>query len=812
MDTLRQDFRYALRQLRRRPVFGIAAVSTVALGVGSTTAIFSAVDTLLLRPLPYPEPDRIVTVWQDDRREGNPRADVAPANFVDWRERARSFQVLAAAEPFSFALERAEGPPLDLPTNLVTEGFFRVLGVRPRLGRLFLPEDHLAGNDRVVVLGHALWRDLFGAEPEVVGRTLTLDGRPFEVVGVLPPEVELGLPQVDEAGLWSPQVIQEDDRRTRGDGWWNVVGRLRPGVSLAEAGADMDRVAAALSDEFPATNAQVGATVIPLHEHMVSEARPVLLLLFGATLLVMLIACANLANLQLAHATERGREFAVRAAIGAGRGRLLTHLLTQSAVVAALGGTVGMLLAFWGVDLLRGLAPGDIPRMEAVAVDPRVLAFALGLTAASALAFGALPALRFSRPELQAALRRGTPGGGGPGFRPQRVLIALETALALAVLVGAGLLLRSFAVLSRVDPGFSPDGVLALQVFAWDGRPTEEARVQFFDGTLESIRRLPGVLSAGALSAAPFMDADMSIRVPFHREGRSPARPGEEPEVYVSHATPEVFRTLSVPLLRGRTFDDRDRSGAAPVALIDETLWRRHWEGEDPIGARIRLGLRPHGTGEGRTVEVVGVVGPIRHTALDVEPRPELFLPQPQTGFASMTYLVRTAGDPASVADAVQRAVWDEDPRQTFYQVGRLEDLVAHTLAGRRFSLVLLAVFAGMALLLAAVGIYGVIAFAVGSRTRELGIRMALGADRKAVLGLVLWNGMAPAAAGAALGVLGALVASGLLSGLLFGVPPRDAVTLAGAAATLLGVALLACWVPARRAARLNPMAALREE
>ncbi len=805
MNTLIQDLRHALRQLRRRPVFGVAAVSTVALGIAATTAIFSAVDTLLFRPLPFPEPDRLVTVWQDDRQEGNPRADVAPANFVDWRERARSFEVLAAAEPFSLALVQDDGPPLDLPTNLVTEGFFRALGVRPLLGRLFHPEDHVAGRDRVVVLGHPLWQERFGADPDVVGRALTLDGRPYQVVGVLPPSLELGLPQVDEAGLWSPQVIREADRRARGDGWWNVVGRLHPDVSLATARAEMQGIAGGLADEHPEANARVGAAVVPLHEYMVSSARPVLLVLFGAVLLVLLIACANLANLLLAHSTGREREFAVRAAIGAGRRRLLAHLLTQSAVLAALGGTAGVLLAFWGVDLVRALAPGDIPRIGAVAVDLRVLAFALGLTAASALAFGALPALRFSRPDLRAALQRSTSGAGGPGFRSQRALIVVETALALALLVGAGLLLRSFAAVSRVDPGFSPDDVLALQVFAWDRRPTDEARVQFFDRTLESIRALPGVLSAGAVSAAPFVKADMAIRVPFHREGRPRARPGEEREVYVSHATPGYFRALSIPLIRGRGFDERDRLDGRPVAVIDETVLRRHWNDEDPIGSTIRLG-------EWGNVEVVGVVGAVRHTGLDVEPRPEVFLPQAQTGFASMTYFVRAPGEPATIADAVQRAIWSEDPAQTFYDVGRLDDFVATTLAGRRFSLVLFSTFAGLALLLAAVGMYGVIAFAVGSRTRELGIRMALGADRRAVLGLVLWNGMAPALAGAALGLLGALAASGLLSRLLFGVPPRDAFTFAIAAAALLAVALVACWAPALRAARLDPMVALREE
>lgn len=806
MDTLIQDLRFALRQLRRSPAATLAATVTLALGVGAATSIVSVVDVLMLRELPYPEADRIVTVWQNDRGEGNPRADVAPGSFLAWRERSGSFEELAAVEPFSLALT-GDGRPEDLRTNLVTEGFFETLRVRPLLGRTFRPEEHRAGADRVVLLSHALWRGRFGGDRGIVGRTLTLDGNPYEVIGVLPPELELGLPQANEGGLWSPKVISDRERLIHGDGWWNVVGRLAPGVGLAEARADLERIAASLATEHPSSNAGIGATAVSLRQTLVGAARPALLVLLAAVGLVLLVACANVANLLLARGAERERELAVRRALGAGRRRLLAQLLTEAAVLALLGGTAGALLAGWGVEAIRGLSPGDIPRLEMVSVDLRVLGFALALTGLTAVAFGLVPALRLSSPGGRDSLRE---GGSSPGVRHRRLhggLVVAQMALALTLLVGSGLLLRSFVGLLRTDPGFEPEGVLALQVFAWDGRPTDEERVLFFDRTLERIRGLPDVVAAGALSAAPFLEADMANRTSLRVRGRAEPAPGEEPVAYVSHATPGALTAASVPLVAGRPFTDLDRAGTPAVALVNETLARRVWPGEDPIGDRILLGDE-----EPFEAEIVGVVGAIRHTGLDVEPRPEVFLPQAQTGYASMTYLVRVRGRPGPLMEAVQREIWEVDPNQTFYQTATLEGLVRESVAGRRFSLLLLTTFAAIALVMAAVGLYGVVRFSVSRRMRELGIRLALGADRRRLVRLVVAEAMRPALLGAGLGVAASLAASGLLRSLLYGVAPRDGLTLLAASALLLATALAAAWLPARRAARLDPARVLREE
>lgn len=807
MDAWIQDLRYAVGQLRRHAGTTSAAALTLALAVGAGTSIVSVVDTLMLRELPYPDADRLVTVWQNDRREGNPRADVAPGNFLDWRDRARGFEGLAAVEPFSLALT-GEGRPVDVPTNLVTEGFFDLLGTRPVLGRTFRPEEHRPGRDRVVLLSHALWRDRFGEDPGIVGRTLTLDGRPYEVAGVLPPELELGLPQVDEDGMWSPQVVGESARSIRGDGWWNVIGRLASGTSLQRARAEMDRVATALAAEHASANAGIGVTVVTLRENLVGAARPALLVLLAAVGLVLLVACANVANLLLARGAERERELAVRSALGAGRRRLLALLLSEAVLLALLGGAGGALLAVWGVDAVQALSPGDVPRLETVSVDLRVLGFALALTSLTAVAFGLAPALTLSRPELREGLREGASSDGIRHRRLRGGLVAAQMALALTLLVGAGLLLRSFVTLLRTDPGFRTEGVLALQVFAWDGRPTDEERAAFFDGTLERIRALPGVTAAGAVSAAPFLKADMAIRVPLEVRGMDAAPAGEEPAAYVSHATPGVFRAASIPLVAGRAFSDRDRPGSPPVALVNETLARREWGAGSPLGARIRLGEE----GEGREAEVVGVVGDVKHTGLDTEPRPEVFLPQAQTGYASMTYLVRVRGDPASRLEAVQREIWEVDPALSFYQAATLEGLVRESVAGRRFRLFLLAAFAALALVMAAVGLYGVVRHSVGRRRRELGIRLALGADRRRLVRRVVGQAMRPALVGAGVGLVAALAASRALQGLLYGIAPRDAATLIGASAVLLGTALVASWLPARRASRLDPVRALREE
>lgn len=802
-----QDLRYALRQLIRRPLFTVVAVITLALGIGATTTIFSVVDHLILRDLSFPDPDRVVTVWQDNRRENLPLDDVAPANFLDWKERNRVFEAIGAAEPYSVDLTGPDFQPEVIFAANVTEGFFEALGVAPARGRLLQSQDFREESGRVAVMGHGLWQQRFGGDPDIVGRALTLDGDPYVIVGILPQDFDLGLMySVQRRELWLPRVLQGWEEGARSSSWWSVVARVKPGTSLAQAQADMDRVAANLATEYPVTNDEVGVTVVPLHEHLVGNARPTLLILLGAVAIVLLIACANVAHLQLARGTERVDEFAVRAALGGERSRLIRQLLTESLVLALLGTVAGLAVAYWGVDVVKVLSPGDIPRMDAVSVDVRILVFAVGIAVFTAVIFGLAPALQFSSPRLLEALKEGRIGAGKSRARVRGGLIMAETALALTLLIGAGLLIRSFMAILAVDPGFRTENVIAAQVFYYEDGHTAQDRIEFFRETVERIETLPAVRTAGAVSAAPFLAANIDIRQSFVVTAEPTPRAGEEPQGYISVTTPRYFETMGIPLLRGRVFTDFDRSDAPGVAVINETLRRRYWPSEDPVGKSIRIGTAQ------QSREIVGVVGDVRHTGLDEDPRPEIFVPHAQAGSGSMTYFVRTSGDPAAVLQDVQQVVWDLAPLQTFYQTGTVNGLISRTLTGRRFSLLLLNIFAAIALLMAAVGIYGVMSFSVTQRTHEVGIRMALGADRDDVVRMVVGEGMKLAAAGVALGLVVAAFGTQVLSSLLFGIPPRDSVAFVLAVLVLVIGALIASYVPARRATRVDPMEALRYE
>jgi len=806
------DLRVALRQLFTRPGFTAIAVVTLALGIGATTTIFSVVDHLMLRDLPFPAADQVVTLWQTNAREGIPRDDVAPGNYLDWKERAGTFAAMGAVEPYSFDLT-GDGRPEVVLANLVTDGFFDALGVQPIAGRLFQAEDFLPNAGPVAVVGWGLWQGRFGGDPSLIGQAIVLDRRPSTVVGILPRDLDLGLGySYARRDLWVPRQLQGWERQARTSAWWTVVARLAPQVSLARAQADMDRVATGLAAEYPATNEGIGVTVLPLREHLVGGARPTLLLLTAGVGLVLLVACVNVANLLLARGADRAREIAVRAAIGAGRGRLVLQLLTESAVLAAVGSAAGIALSFWAVDLVKAVAPGEIPRFETVTVNLRVLGFGVALAVTTVLLFGLAPALRLSRPDVREVLAEGRVTAGRGRLRARQALIVTETALALTLVVGAALLLRSFATILAVDPGFQRDRLLALQIFYWEDEHTPQLRADFFERTLRDIRALPGVRSAGAVSAAPFLAANLDIRRTFRRVDEPPPRPGEEPQTYVSTATPEYFATMGIPLLRGRVFDGRDRFGAPPVAVINETLRHQYFPDRDPVGRRVTVGEAPDEHTPPAVIEIVGVVGDVRHTGLDAPPRPEMFFAQGQSGNGSMTYFVRAAGDPAALIAAAQQVVWDEAPLQTFYQTGTLDALVRATLTGRRFTLLLIAVFAAIALLMAAVGIYGVISFTVTQRTHEVGIRMALGADRRAVTRMILGQGLGLAAAGVLIGLLIAALATPLMRDLLFGVSPRDGVAFAAGVAALLGAAALASWLPTRRATRISPVEALRHE
>ena len=805
METLLKDLRYAIRMLIRKPGFTAVSVLTLALGIGANTAIFSVVNGVLLRPLPFQDPDRIATFWQSNPLSGVQREDVSPANFLDWREQNESCTEMAAALPSGFSLTGGEEPEAFRGWR-VTTGFFEILGVNALYGRTFLRDEYQAGNETVVVIGHGLWQRRFGADPNLVGQKLLLNGRPHVVVGVMPPGFEFG----SEREMWSPWVEVASDKQIRGSAYIKVIGRLKPGVTIQQAQAEMNGIAAALAQAYPQTNSEVGVAVVPLPEQLVGHVRPALLMLLCAVGLMLLIACANVANLLLARASTRRREFAIRAALGARRYRLIAQLLTESVLLAALGGIGGVLLASWGVDAIIALSPHNLPRLDQIRIDAHVLIFAFGVSALTALIFGLAPALQFSRTDLQEFLKEGG-RTGSTGFarnRLRNVLVVSEVALALMLLVGAGLLVRSFVRLLQVDPGFTAANALTLEVHVWGRARTPEQRAAFFEQSLDRIAALPGVEAAGAVSALPFHTSQIEIKSELVIEGRPQPLPGQEPIAFATVATYDYFRAMGIPLLRGRYFTRFDNKDAAPVVLIGETMAHRFWPDEDPIGKKINVRF----LGQQTTREIIGVIGDVRHTGLDSDPRPELFLPHLQEPYGSMTYIVRTSVDPQTLLPAVKREVWTVSKTQPFSSITTMEQLVSRSLGERRFSLLFLTTFASIALALAGVGIYGLISFNTSQRTHEIGVRMALGAGRQDILKLVVGQGLALTLTGVALGLVAAFALTRYLSSLLFNVSAADPATFVVVSLLLIGVALLACYLPARRAMKVDPMIALRYE
>ena len=801
-----RDVRYGLRLLRRNPGFTAATVLTLTLAIGATTAIFSVVDAVLLQPPGFLEPERLVTLWQTDPDNGNRPVAVGPADFLDWRDRVRSLERVAAIEPWSLDFTGV-GEPEIFTGSLVTEGFFELLGVNAARGRTFLPEEHLPGSG-VIVLTDGLWQRRFGGEADVIGRSLVLEGEPYTVIGVLGPDFELGLERRAERDFFMPKTFSEYETSSRGPGWWHVIGRLRLEVTLAGAQAEMDAVAARLAEEYPRTNANVGARVIPLQARQVEAVRPTLLLLQGAVLFVLLIACVNVANLMLARCTRRAPEFAVRMAVGGGRGRLLRQLVTESAVIAALGGVGGFAFATVSLEAITAFMPADVPRLGQVAVNPRLLGFAVVLVGLTTLACGMAPALHVVRQNVHELLRGQRTGANAVQQRLRRTLVATEVALALVLLVGAGLLVQSFVRLVNVDLGFAPANTVTLQVFHYrdDGLA---ATANFFRETLDGIRALPGVTAAGAVSAFPLGLADVTRQRLLQLDDRPPFPPGEEPSAAVAAATPGYLDAMGIPLRAGRWFDARDDAEQPPVVVINEALVQQHWPNMDAIGRRVSLSVVFRGQID---AEIVGVVGEIRPGGYDTAPRAELFVPHAQAPDGSMTYVVRTTGDPTASVAAIQDVVWDADPLQTFYSVATVEQLLSDTLAARRFTTTLLTLFGVAALVLATLGIYGVIAVATAQRTREIGLRLAMGAEPRHVVAMVVRGAIGLAGAGVSIGLLASLLVSRSLTSLLVGVAPFDAATLAGVSALLLLVAAGSAYLPARRAARVDPLAALRME
>ena len=810
MDTIRQDVRYAIRRLLKSPGFTAVAVLTLALGIGANSAIFSVVNGVLLKPLPYHEPERLVGIFH--LSEGQ-RSVMSGPNFTDVKKLSTTLAD-AAALTRSAAILTGQGEPVRLDTAQVSAGIFNLLGVRPHLGRVFNPDENQTGRTAVTVLSYPLWRQRFGGDPSIVGKRITLDGVSTEVIGVMPE----GFSYPAARHLWTPLEYTANLTTVQRAAWYlTVVGRAKAGIPIERVTTEVETIGRQLATQYPDSNEGVGITAVGLHEAVVGDIRKAVLVLLGAVGFVLLIACANVANLLLARAAARETEMAVRSALGAGRGRLVRQLLTESVILSAAGAGLGLLLAVWGVDLLKQLRPDGIPRLDDVRVDPVVMMFTAALAVLTGLMFGLVPAFQSSSIALAGTLKeggRGTLSTRG-GARMRSGLVIVEMALAVVLLAGAGLLIRSFTRLASVDPGFRPGQALTFEVSLPDSRYAEDARqVAFFDDLLPRLRAIPGVQSAAAVLSLPLSGA--SIVLTFEIAGRPPVPRSQLPAMQVRVATPGYFEAIGIPVRKGRTFTEGDRSGTPPVVLITESAARQYFPGEDPIGKRITLGWGRGPAGEKRRYaggEVVGIIGDVKDAGLDEADPPQLYLPYAQWPIEGMSLVMKTAVAPASVADAARAAVYAVDPSLPVANVRTLDEVVARSISQPRFYMTLLTVFASVALVLAAIGIFGVLSYAVAQRTREIGIRMALGAQEGRVLRLVVREAMLMAVAGVAIGTVCALLLSrSLVASLLFSTSPRDPLTFSAVAALLSAVALLASYVPARRATRVDPIVALRAE
>jgi putative ABC transport system permease protein len=806
-----QDIQYGMRMLAKNPGFTAIAVLTLSLGIGANTAIFSVVNGVLLRDLPFPESDRIVTLWENNTTDGLERDDVSPANFLDWRDRQKSFEDLAFANPFSFDYV-ADGEPVTIRSALVSKGFFDVLGASPLHGRVFAPEEYEAGKDKVVILSYGLWQRRFGSDPKVIGTKLTLDEEPMTVVGVMRPDFRLHLFDVDEE-MWGPEVITDDLKSRRKATYFKVIGRLKPGITIEQARAEMTGIANNLAAEYPATNTGIGVTAITLPDHLSGKWRLALFILLAAVGFVLLIACTNVANLLLARGADRERELAIRAAMGAGRWRLLRQLLTESLLIAILGCGIGILLARWCVHLLVAFNPADIPRLDQVSVDGTTLIFVTAIGFFTALLFGIAPALKFSRPNLQRSLKEAGPTmAGTTSHRLRGALVVTEIALAVVLLIGAGLLMRSFVTLINVDPGFAIDRVASLQVFIWDRYTTPDQRRAYVAETLQRIEQMPDVEAAGITTALPILESSAMTSVPISIDGQPPRPAGQEPVAQNSIATAGYFNAIGARLLRGRLFNQFDTGSSLRVAVINDTMAKRYWPNEDPIGRKFSL--RNGGRSEPGpvTLEIAGIVSDLRQDGLDKNPRPEFFRPHAQAPSGSLIYVIRTRSDAAALIPALRASIWKTSPGQPFYSVTTMDRLVSDSLKARRFNVALLGAFAGLALMLALTGVYGVMSFVMRQRTHEIGVRVALGAKARDIATLVLKHGFRLAIIGTVIGALAAFALTRLMSALLFGVTATDPATFAAVAVLIPVIALVACYIPARRAMKVDPLVALRYE
>ena len=805
MNSLLQDLRYGARMLLKKPGFTLIAVMTLALGIGANTAIFSVVNAVLLRPLPYPNAGRLMTIWEDHRaRNGPEREWTSPPGFEDWRDQAKSFDHVVALQGWGPTLT-GQGEPEQLTGALVSHDALAALGVAPALGRAFRPEEDQRGVESAVIISHRLWARRFGADPSLAGKRISLNGENLMVVGVMPAGFKF--PVITNADVLRPIQTALNPGCQRGCSTIRVMARLKPGATEAQARAELNAIAARVGQQFPDTNSKVGATLIPLREFQVGPVKAQMLALLVAVSFVLLIACANVANLLLARSAARAPEIAIRASLGAGQWRIARQLLSESLLLAVIGGAMGLLLAYWLVDLLVSFSPQGTPRLDEIGVDGRALGYTLAIAVLTGLLFGSAPVWQLFKADLNQSLRDGGKGlqAARSGRRALNSLVVAETALALTLLVGAGLLVKSFIGLQRVDPGFNPRNVLtAVVTLPRAVYPERNQIAPFYDQLLERVRTLPGAQSAAAISTLPLSGSNADDE--FVIEGRPAPQPDQRPVAWTNSVSSDYFRAMGMRLIAGREFNESDNENSPKVVIISEATARRYFPNEDPIGKRIGDG-RPDGWRE-----IVGVTADVKHFGLNQDARASMFFPHRQRPSRGMFIVARAAADPLSLSSALRTTVASMDKNLAVSNIGAMEEITAQSIGQERFTLLLIGVFSMIALLLAAAGIYGVMSYAVAQRTHEIGVRVALGAQTRDVLKLVVVQGMALVMAGVGIGLAAALALTRFISGLLFGVSATDPMTFAGVAALLALVALLACWVPARRAAKVDPMVALRCE
>jgi putative ABC transport system permease protein len=801
METLLRDIRYGVRSLLKRPGFTLVALVALALGIGANTAIFSLVNAVLLRPLPFAEPDRLVWVWGNIRSGGN-RASVSPLDFLDYRQQNNTFEEFAASFSVPLRLNHTgDGEPERLEANAVTGNYFQALGAKPAFGRTFLLENEKPGSDQVALLSYSLWQKRFNGDSEIINKTITLDGRSCAILGVMPPD--FNMPR--SADVWVPINFDiSPGMKQRKAHFLRPIGRLKPGVTMAQAQADTDAIARRLEEQYPESNTGWNLRLVSLREQLVGNTRPTLFILFGAVGFVLLIACANVANLLLVRAAGRQKEIAVRTALGAGRWRIVRQMITESVLLSLAGGALGTLAAIWGVELLVALSAGSLPLTAQVRIDATVLGFTLLVSVLTGVLFGLAPAVRTMKLNLSESLKEGGRSGseGAHRNRTRNVLVVLESAVAVVLLIGAGLLVRSLLRLQDTSPGFDPHNVLTMGVNLPNAKYDEPEKSASFFAELESrVAALPGVESVGLVSELPLSGQPNDM--PYTVEGRPPVSIDQAFDDDFRRVNTNYFKALGIPFLRGRNFTDQEVRAGTKVVIISDLLARQVFPNEEPLGKRLIMSFG------NQAFEIIGIVGDIRHRALESDPAAAMYMPAYES---SMNVVVRSKGDPASLAAAVRKEVLQIDPNQPVADVRTMEQRLESSVAGPRYRTTLLGLFALVALALASTGIYGVMSYSVSQRTHEIGVRMALGARRQDVMRLVVRQGMTLVIVGVALGLAGAFALTRLMASLLFGVTAKDPFTFVAVSALLTAVAFVACYLPARRATKVDPLVALRYE